>query len=139
MLHPVPQLPGPHLYCGPTAICAVTGLHQHDVLAAAHRYMGQPFDSPIVGMTNAELIGTLALLGWRAEQYFVEGSTPTLGRFIKDMLQFDGAVILSLIGHFCTVTYTEYLCNHTDGQIVPLSDCPNRRRKVDCIIEVKKL
>lgn len=143
MLHPVPQLPGPHLFCGPTAICAITGLDQRDVLAAAHRYMRQPYDRPIVEMTNAQLIGTLALLGYSAELYRFEplpgGNLPTLARFIKDMEPFNGAVILSLKGHFCTVTYDEYLCNQTDGQAVPLWACPNRRLRVEHIIEVKPL
>lgn len=142
-LYPVPQLPGPHLFCGPTAICAITGLDQRDVLAAAHHYMRRPYDRPIIEMTNAQLIGTLALLGYSTELYRFDplpgGNLPTLARFIKDMEPFNGAVILSLKGHFCTVTYDEYVCNHTDGEIVPLFAAPNMRVRVRSVLEVQKI
>jgi hypothetical protein len=143
-LHKVPQLPGPHLYCGPTAICAITGLNQMAVLAAAHRYIKCPHNRPIVGMSTAEVVGTLALLGYRSETYALlhgdSSVTPTFAQFRRyEMLPFKGAVILELTGHYCAVTYDEYVCNHVDGEVIPIAFAPNGRRKVRYIIEVEPL
>ena len=142
MLYPVPQLPGPHLFCGPTAICAVTGLDQYDVLAAAHRYMRRRLDRPIVGMTEVQLTGTLALLGyatyldrWQNQR----GDRPTIKQFADSINHNIGTVILSLRDHYCAVTYDEYLCNQTNGEPVPIAQAPRIRSRVYAVIKVKPL
>lgn len=139
MLHEVPRLPGPYLYCGPTAICAVTGMSQADVLSAARYYKGYPKHRPIVGMLDTDLIGTLAILGWRCTQFFTYSPFPTLCAFIRDMEQFDGAVIIRMHEHFACVTYTEYLDTVTNGLPVPLSAAPQQRRRVLSFLEVKQI
>lgn len=138
MLHSVPQLPGPHLFCGPTAICAVTGLDQYDVLAAAHRYMARPADRPIVGMTEVQLTGTLALLGYACTfvTWTKDGRNPTLWQFMHDTEKFEGPRILSLSKHYCAVTYDEYTCNQVDGKVIPIAHAPNMRMRVKAIIGV---
>lgn len=143
MLTPVPQLPGPPLMCGPTAICAVTGIDQYDVLAVAHRYMGRPLDRPIRGMTDVQLTGTLALLGYRCSftrwVSTKHGGPPNVGQWARSVAPFKGAVILSLTKHYCACTYDEYLCNHTDGQPVPIAQAPNLRTRIHTLINVRPL
>jgi hypothetical protein len=56
-------------YCGPTAICAVTGLLLSDVKAAIRQASGKITDAVgrshrVSGVANKDLLGALAILGW---------------------------------------------------------------------------
>lgn len=57
-------------YCGPTAICAVTGLPLSEVKAAIRQASGKITDAAgrshrVSGVANKDLLGAMWLLGWR--------------------------------------------------------------------------
>lgn len=140
MLHPVPRIDGCPLFCGPTAICAVTGLDAITVLAAVHRFTGQSIRKPITGMSYAEVIGSLALLGWRCERYEIRNYKPTFLRFLRyEMNARFNPCIIELWQHYCSISEDEYVCNQTNGEVVPLFAAPNMRVRVRSILEVQKI
>ena len=138
MLHPVPQLPGPHLYCGPTAACAVTGLHQYDVVGAVWRLRGN--QRPVVSMYDYELCAVLAMLGWAAEHWEVLDQPTTLHRFVTRGWRWRHPCIVGLSQHYVSTDGAELLCNITKGLPVPmLGSYPNKTKRVLSIMEVRRM
>lgn len=74
-LHTPNQNSGSSRYCGPTAIMAVTGCLGSDVRDAVRQARGDIRDAtgahmPVMGMSNTDLLGAMAILGWAvAEQW----------------------------------------------------------------------
>lgn len=67
------QNSGSSRYCGPTAIMAVTGCLGSDVRDAVRQVRGDIRDAkgahmPVMGMSNADLIATMAILGWSIKE-----------------------------------------------------------------------
>jgi len=57
---------GPHLkdlYCGPAALCAVTGMPPSIITQLVNRYRGEPMNTKIRGMTAIEMTYVLYKLG----------------------------------------------------------------------------
>lgn len=72
-LHTPNKNPGSSRYCGPTAIMAVTGLPGSDVRDAVRQVRGDIRDAggahmPVMGMSNTDLLATMAMLGWSVVQ-----------------------------------------------------------------------
>jgi hypothetical protein len=132
-LQPVIQPRGRKLYCGPTAICAVTRRHPLEVLAAVRRYRGWDASNEIVGMDNFELVGVLASLGWAAQVWLgpqsPQGWPITFWRYVHAYEPVEVPTILALSHHFVTIDATHVLCNQTGGVPVPLSEERLHRRR----------
>lgn len=142
MLHPVLLHLWPEVYCGPTAIAAVTGLPMAEVLRAAHRYMKRPLRRPIVGMQDVQITGTLALLGFRVEieqWYNDDGGKPTFTEYVRSMPVNQGPAIVRFTEHVAAITYDEYVCTYTKGMLVPIAQAPKPRSRVHCIMKVEPL
>lgn len=57
-------------YCGPTAICAVTGMPLSEVKSAIRQASGKIMDAAgrshrVSGVANKDLLGAMELLGWK--------------------------------------------------------------------------
>jgi hypothetical protein len=141
-LHNVPAMRAVGLYCGPTAICAVTGRSTADVLRACHLYMKRPRSRPIVGMYDVQITSVLAMLGYRCDidQYYNDdGLKPTFGQFMRGRSPKSGTAIVRFSEHVGAFSYDEYVCTRTDGLLVPVAQSPYLRSRVHCIIEVEPL
>lgn len=73
MLHTPNQNSGSSRYCGPTAIMSITGCAGSDVRDAVRQARGDIRDvngahMPVTGMSNSDLIATMAILGWSVSE-----------------------------------------------------------------------
>jgi hypothetical protein len=139
VLHTVPQLPGPQLYCGPTSICAVTGLCQLDVLDAVRHYRGHPNNARVVSMCDHEVVGILGYLGWATRTWEPFFGHSRLDRYVAALEPTDNLEIISLRTHYTAISYTEMVDTATFGEVVPLWNSPRMGHHVQHAIEVRKL
>lgn len=138
MLHAVPMLPGPQLYCGPMSICAVTGLCQLEVLDAIRSYRGW-VEGAVVSVCDHELVGVLGYLGWATRTFEPFAGYERLDKYLDNLNPHDNVEIISTRTHFSAVSYTEMVDTATMGEIVPLWAAPRMRCNVEHAIEVRKL
>jgi hypothetical protein len=128
------------LYCGPTAICAVTGLSASRVLAlidadrgaAAYKTDGRL--RGVRGMHHLELLNALALLGFPA-RYIRVHDRPTLAAWLKDHRPTE-PMIVNVTGHYVAVDARTFIDTKTKGLPVRLKDAPGRRARVRGFIEI---
>lgn len=137
MLHAVPQLPGTHLYCGPTSICAVTGLCQLQVLDAVQHYRGDR--EPVRAMCDHELVGVLGHLGYAVRSFEPVFGYSRLGRYVLTMRPGDYVEVLCTPTHFTAVSYTDMVDTLTMGEVVPLFRAPRMHCLVETILVVRRL
>lgn len=124
-------------YCGPTAICAVTGVLLSDAKAAIRQSSGKITDAAgrnyrVSGVANKDLLGAMAILGWQvSEQFSAEipkrtfvpdksgvknygkwsrvGYKPNLFcDFLKER-GYEGPFVVNVTGHYIAVGWGEIL------------------------------
>jgi hypothetical protein len=127
------------LYCGPTAICAVTGLPASRVLSAieigrgegARNAAGLP--KGVRGMTIGEVSLALRRLGFITCRWEVEGE-PTFAAYLDDLQANPLATAMRIArirGHFLAVgPHGRDVCDTKTLQPVPAKRAPNRRARV---------
>lgn len=104
-------------YCGPTAICAVTGLPLSQVKAAIRQASGKITDAAgrshrVSGVANKDLIGALTILGWHTIEQ-AECLNPGTRRDQFTFAEFcqargnDGPYIVNVTGHYIAVGWGE--------------------------------
>jgi hypothetical protein len=122
------QLPLRRLYCGPAAICAITGLDYETVVRPAiNRRRGQAANRGVLGMSYKHAIDTLADLGWGWVALLEDGhDRPTLRRFLERAPP-DLTLLVHVTSHFVTAHRLTVVDNH---RIARWQDHPARRRQV---------
>jgi hypothetical protein len=133
-LHTPHRNAGSSRYCGPTAIMAVTGVAGSDIVDAVRQVRGDILSAsgarmPVSGMSNKDLIATMALLGWGvveaweaqdARLRLVSDPEAGCGRLARPegfkpypFSQFlsehgnDGPFIVNVTGHYMAVAHGE--------------------------------
>lgn len=108
-LYPIIRDTKRKLYCGPTAICAVTGLAASTVIAEFDNYRGAyGFKSDGVrkgvrGVSNGELVAVLNRLGYKVVQRDVVGK-PTVAQYIEGLIEQSWMRrIVNVRGHYIAI------------------------------------
>lgn len=131
-LHP---LPDGRFYCGPAAIASFTGLHpKEEVRAAINEVRGRKATQGVIGMHGHEVVATLKLLGYQAEEIAI-GSKPTLLQFHKNNPNFQG--IVNVTRHYIALARDRVQDNQSGG-IYNLTRFSGQRKRVKSIIKVWK-
>lgn len=128
------------LYCGPTAVCAVTGAKASKVLSLIEEQRGggafRESDGRrkgIRGMGVGEVVSVLRRMGYAA-RYVERPDKPTLAQWLADR-KLKAPRIIHLRGHFVAVDARHFVDNHVKAP-VPLGSCPRRRARVHGVIVV---
>lgn len=134
------------LYCGPSAICGITGFGGARVINEVHRVRGElkrnkKNRKKVVGMYTGEVLAVLANLGFRANIYFSPkgiglGDWMTVSR--KFHRQPDHLFLVVVTGHFILVRGSEIQCNQTGGRPICRSRAPGLRRVVHEVYRITK-
>lgn len=135
MFTEVPQVARIGLYCGPTAICAVTGLVPATVIDAIQTLRDST--KPVRGMSNAEMFNVLGFLGYRIEAW-----EPTSRRTVrKHCLKHidDRPQIVSVYRHFVAHFDGDLVDNWSDGMAIPVELHAARNRIVELFFYVRKV
>jgi hypothetical protein len=109
-------------YCGPTAMCAVTGLRLSECKAAIRQSSGKIMDAAgrshrVTGVDQSHLLGAMALVGWRvAEEWLNPNAQSQYWRKARRGLTFEqfctergasGPFIVNVTGHYIAVSHSE--------------------------------
>ncbi len=140
MLHRVPQVDKPRVYCGPTAISSVTGVHPLHVVETVMRLRGDW--SPVVGMTDYEVCNVLGFMGYAARFVFVRAIHPykvvRLESYFADWVGNHKPCIVSLSNHYVATDGVEVVCNQTAGEPVCMIAHKYAKCHIRGIIHVRK-
>lgn len=140
----VPPNRKPKWYCGPFAICAITGEdYEAKVRPMINAIRGRRPSTGVVGMTGREVRLTLKDLGYEGWWYWDykhegRGIKPTLAKWLRDRPFKDDLVIIQLTRHFVVVQGSHFIDNHTEVP-VHISGAPHRRARVERVMRVRKL
>ena len=124
------------MYCGPTSLCAVTGLPASTVLAWIEANRGEAgFRSDgsrkgVRGMWNHEVLSFLRSHGYPRARYIPEDRNLTLAAWLREDHHRAGPVIVSMAHHYTAVDARTCIDTTTKGAPVSLSKGPNRRARV---------
>ena len=126
------QLPPRRLYCGPAAICAITGLdYEREVRPAINRAKGpaRRENTGVMGVRHEEMVRALAMLGWQCAEIPALAPTRwTLRQTIHTVMPAPGCIVLVGVSHhYVTVQDNVVVDNH---RITQLEFHPTRRRHV---------
>ena len=89
------------VYCGPTAMAAITGESISVIEDAIHRVA-------VTGMYDVQLLAAMELLGWYVvEEWSSNGVRYTLDAFAKDHGR-DGPFIVAVTRHFVAISEGEF-------------------------------
>lgn len=137
-LLPVENDTGTKLFCGPTAICAITA-KPGSVVRDACRMARYGNDWPtrcyraprISGMTNGQVTAALKILGYVGRWVTVHGN-PTLAAWLdgRSQSEFRSIAVVNVTGHFVAVAGEMFVDTWTKGQVVHVDDAPRRRKRV---------
>lgn len=130
--------------CGPTCIAAITGLPLRDVYLTIFRSRGYDPDRPqrVHGMSISEVVGTLGMLGYRADVFDVlpaAGKRITVRRFFIDRGDDQAACIAVTRTHFIAMDWGVLVDNHSNGLYCTIDDAAFKNASVINYIEVRKL
>ena len=135
---------GGSIYCGPTAIMAITGRDYPEVRAVANQFRGMKPTMAIRGLSTSNLKAVLYHFGYMAipvpkrDDFDYKGKT--IARFLRerpDDLR-NECLILCTRDHFVVVKGRKFMDNYTQ-QPVWTSKAPHRRARVKLFMIVKKL
>lgn len=117
LVTPVYDVGRSRVFCGPTAMSAVTGEPISVIRDAVRQASGKITKKdgsawPVMGMHNKDLIAAMRLLGWRVAERWRErrrkGDKPyTLDAFAKDHGH-DGPFIVNVTGHYVAISQGEF-------------------------------
>ena len=129
-----------HMYCGPAALCAITGWNYEDVRTFVNEDVrGRKHNQGITSMHDSEMTKTLWAMGWIAEKmncyslYSDAKGTKryTLNQFLKNRREHERNCILliSVTDHYVTVEGDHLVDNHTKIP-VRIEIAPWKRKRV---------
>jgi hypothetical protein len=123
-------------YCGPTAICMLTGADREAATRALRIVTGR---RAIRGVGHAEMRAALKLLGYDMKAVAVELAEntageivgPTLARFLRERGSLrNEPLLINVTGHYVTVKGRKGGCSLTGGKPVWISKMRRRRARV---------
>jgi len=136
MLHtPVYDTGASHVYCGPTAISAVSGepiSKIHKMLRRARKEWGGWVKDdrgrrlPIKGVYNSEMLKVMKRLGYKAIPHVEHGMT--FREFLDDRGHM-GPFIVNVTGHYIAVSHG-MLCDNSTKTPIPVSEYSGRNKRV---------
>lgn len=136
ILHPIdPGKLGRHqLYCGPAALCAITGMKGHEAVERVNELRGRKAAAPVGSMVTDELRSVLHGCGYRSSAYVFNGAGETLGRTIPK-LDVDRPHVILVTNHFVAVCGDELEDNN---HLAPINVREYRglRKRVQLIVDV---
>jgi hypothetical protein len=116
------------MYCGPAALCAVTGMPYEEIREVVNHNRSRKPTQGITGMCNSEIAHALHDLGIKYKGFapVIDSSKrrfrkfPTLNQFLKGRSQkeIDSTLIISLSEHFVTVRGFLFVDNHTKHPVL---------------------
>lgn len=134
-LHPAKRADGStQMYCGPFAICTVTGENYERVRAVVNMYRWKKSNASICGMYCSDLEDTLRYFG-RLKGFTVNNvkvsTNPTLAKFLKERPPelINKVVVISLTNHFVVVKGRKFVDNHVKTPVF-IRQAPFRRARV---------
>lgn len=131
MLNKISRRDGGHkMYCGPAALCAITGKHYEDVRTVVNRVRGRKHNQGITGMGNREMIKALNKMSYIALVTKVQDN-PTLSKFLRerdDELK-KQTLLIEVTGHYVTVKGDTLIDNFTVCP-VHIAIAPHKRTRV---------
>lgn len=130
------------MYCGPAALCAITGLPYEDVRECINvNVRGRRENQGIVRMYDYEVVKTLNHIGYDTKKldYEFHKNPMTLNQYLKQRSQeeIDNVLLIFITGHFVTVKGDKFIDNHTTIP-VNLAIAPNKRSKMKRVWIVRK-
>ena len=136
---------GGNIYCGPTAIMAITGKEYPEVQAACNSNRFRKPTAPILGLDTSALRGALYDLGYRATKLSsIEGEDykgKTIAKVLrerKDKRYFKQPIIIMTRNHYVTVLGRKFIDSHT-REPVWIKQAPHRRARVKQIYLIEKI
>lgn len=142
---------GKRYYCGPFAICAITGKpYETSVKPAINDYRNRPLHLGILGMTNGQVQGVLRQYGYWLDREFLhtnkydredyDGKVPTLAHWMRKRkgYQLKSLYLVEVTHHYVLVQGRKFIDNHTEKPVF-IRQAPHRRARVRRVWEVKKM
>jgi len=129
------------MYCGPAALCAITGKTYEEVRAKVNVLRHRKPNQGIIGMHNYEMVDALRLFGWatyarKVCRTFANGESvspiyPTLAKFLKNRTdeEMHHMLLINITGHYVTVYGNMLVDNHTTIP-VHLAIAPHKKCRV---------
>lgn len=121
------------LWCGPGALCTLTGLPSSRIMAVLKYVTGKPV---VKGVSVGHLAKAAAFLGYQFVPQSVyslatENGLPTLAKWTSENSQLlsKGAVVFVVSNHFVTVSGRKF-CDNWTRVPVALKKAPRRRARV---------
>jgi len=138
MLHEIDEI---GVYCGPSALIAVTGKRLPEVRAAINKARGKPAHTGVCGLSRNYLLQAIKELGksyYVVPVEFLPADSQTLEKLVKNKnwcLPFL-TYIVNITGHYVAVHDGKVMDNRIRFGC-PVEEHPSRRKKVKALIMVK--
>lgn len=128
-----------NIYCGPAALCAVTGKPYEEVRTMINNIRDRASNTAVKGMWPTELRRCLRRLGFYGVWWKPETERPTLAKFLRDRPKdmINQTLIIELTGHYVTVKGRKFIDNHTKVPVF-IRQAPFRRKRVIRYLAVYK-
>lgn len=144
---PAPRTNNRRFYCGPFAICAITGAEHDEVRAKINAERQRRPNTPVTGTFPGELRSVLRTYGYLLDQEWdfrsaydrsdFGGKAPTFAAWLRqrkgDSLK--TLYFVQLNGHYVVVKGRKMIDNHTKTPVF-IRQAPHRRRRVVQVWEV---
>ena len=130
-----PKKTKPKMYCGPTAVCAITGANQTKVERIIHR--SRRSRKPIIGTVFHELHEAFRLLGWNIRRNALPYCEKplTFHRWARSFRRNDTIYLVNITGHWVAV-HGRRACDY--GGLVQIDQYHRRRSYVKAAYPVVK-
>ena len=123
-------------YCGPSAVCIVTGAEYGQVTRLIREKTGK---RAVMGTNTSDLVSAFHALGWRLDDLGPDEDEPrqTLARWARDRSPGDRSVyLINVTRHWVVVRGDEAADSKTGGP-VPLADFGCLRKRVGRVYSVQ--
>ena len=129
ILYPIDRgsIPAHQFYCGPAALCAITGMPGDVIVERVNELRGKKPDALVKWMFTREVVEVLRQFGYRPQTLFFSDGKTRLNRLLPNLPDNRPHVIL-VTGHFLAVLGRNVEDNR---QLTPTSieACPRLGRK----------
>lgn len=132
---------GGQIYCGPTAVMAITGRPYTEVQPAMNRVRMRKETAAIMGVAAADVLATLYQFGYWASLVPSTDDYPYRGKTIAKVLrertpeQVNQTWIIQTRDHFAVVKGRKFIDNHTKKPVW-IRNAPHRRARVKQIYQL---
>jgi|WetSurMetagenome_2_1015567.scaffolds.fasta_scaffold180549_2 hypothetical protein len=137
-LHPAKRCNGNgRIYCGPTALCAITGMPYEDIRLIVNEIKGTRPNAGVMRMSVKLFKKVLHYLDIQYT-YVLLANTIPFGFFLyKNKPRNDEIWVVHLTKHFVTISDSCFIDNHTKS-VVPLTEALHLRKRVKGIFKIQE-